>query len=57
MVKLRGNEKHKVCKKTRKFNEIRGKFAKNRGELIIFPKKWGIVKCTETTKIGGIQNL
>jgi len=33
MVKLgRQRKTHKVCKKTRKFYEIRGKFAKSRGK-------------------------
>ena len=49
MVKLGGNETHKVCKRRRIFYEIKVKFAKVGNKKI---PQIGL-KCTKTAKVGG----
>ena len=54
MVKVGGNEIHKVYKKKVNFSKTEGKFFKV-GENNNFHETWR--KCTGTGKIGGILNL
>src|SRR6218665_2974750 len=56
MVKVRGENTQKVCKKLGNFPKTGGKFVKVGGEIIIFANQGG--KCTKTGKIGGdTQNV